>query len=84
MAAADVNFRLDQDVKEDMEKACRDMGMTMTDAFIIFAKTVAREHRTPFDVSSDLLYSDRNLDFIRRGVAALDAGKGSEHELIGK
>lgn len=31
MAAADVNFRLDQDVKEDMEKACRDMGMTMTD-----------------------------------------------------
>lgn len=82
MAAVDVNFRLDENVKESMEKACRDMGLTMNDAFTIFAKTAAREHRIPSAAAADLFYADSSLDFIRRGVAALDAGKGSEHELI--
>ena len=82
MASVNVNFRLDQDVKESMEKACNDMGLTMSAAFTIFAKTVARERRIPFAVTADPFYSDSNMDFIRRGVDALDAGKGSEHELI--
>lgn len=82
MAAVDVNFRLDENVKESMEKACRDMGLTMNDAFTIFAKTAAREHRIPSAAAADLFYADSSLDFIRRDVAALDAGKGSEHELI--
>ena len=43
MAQTMVNFRMDEDLKKKMEKVCADMGMSMTTAFTIFAKTVTRE-----------------------------------------
>ena len=48
-----VNFRLDQDTKRSMEGICRDLGVSMTTAFTLFAKKVDRERRIPFDVSLD-------------------------------
>lgn len=54
MASVNVNFRLDESVKKEMEKACRDMGMSMTTAFTIFAKRVSRERRIPFEVSAEI------------------------------
>lgn len=48
-----VNFRLDQQTKRSMESVCRDLGMSMTTAFTLFAKKVDRERRIPFDVSID-------------------------------
>ncbi len=43
MAQTMVNFRMDEDLKRNMEKACKDMGLTLTAAFTIFATKVARE-----------------------------------------
>jgi DNA-damage-inducible protein J len=77
-----VNFRLDEDVKKGMEQACAELGLSMSAAFTVFAKKVAREKRIPFEISVDPFYSESNLEHLRRGVAALDAGKGVEHELI--
>lgn len=37
---------------------CNDMGLSMTAAFTIFAKTVTREKRIPFEVSADPFYSE--------------------------
>ena len=34
------------------------------------------------EVSVDLFYSESNMAHLRRGVEALDAGKGVEHEII--
>ena len=39
-----VNFRMDADLKQSMEKVCSELGMTMTTAFTIFAKKVSREN----------------------------------------
>lgn len=36
----------------------------------------------PFELTADPFYSASNMEHIRRGVEALDAGKGVEHELI--
>ena len=77
-----VNFKLDADVKKSMEQACADMGLSMSAAFTIFAKKVGSERRIPFEVSADLFYTESNIAHLRRGVAALNAGKGTEHELI--
>jgi len=77
-----VNFRMDSDLKKSMEQVCADMGLTMTAAFTIFAKTVSREKRIPFEVTAEPFYSERNLAHLRRGVAALNAGKGVAHELL--
>ena len=82
MAQTMVNFRMDEDLKKKMEKACADMGMSMTTAFTIFAKTVTREKRIPFEVTADPFYSDSNLAHLHRGIQALNEGKGVEHDLI--
>ena len=82
MAQAMVNFRLDEDLKKGMEQACKEMGLSVTAAFTIFATKVSREKRIPFEVTADPFYSEANMERLRRGIAALDAGKGVEHELI--
>jgi DNA-damage-inducible protein J len=65
-----------------MEEVCEDMGLSLTTAFTIFAKKVSRERRIPFELSADPFYSERNMEHLRRGVAALDAGQGVAHEII--
>lgn len=61
---------------------CNDMGLSMTAAFTIFAKTVTREKRIPFEVSADPFYSESNLKHLQRVAAELNAGKRVEHEII--
>ena len=51
MAQVLVNFRLDEEVKRDMEQACREMGLSMSTAFAVFAKKVGREKRIPFEIA---------------------------------
>ena len=63
---------------------CNDMGLSMTAAFTIFAKTVTREKRIPFEVSADPFYSESNLKHLQRVAAELNAGKSVEHEIIEK
>lgn len=80
--AVNVNFRMDEELKKSMEEVCSDMGISMTAAFTIFAKTVSRERRIPFEVTADPFYTESNMAHLRRGIAALNAGKGVEHEPI--
>lgn len=53
MAQVMVNFRMDENVKKSMEQACREMGMSMTTAFTIFATKVGKEQRIPFEVTAE-------------------------------
>ncbi|KXB53944.1 type II toxin-antitoxin system RelB/DinJ family antitoxin [Lachnoanaerobaculum saburreum] len=77
-----VNFRMDEADKKKMESVCSELGLSMSAAFTIFAKKVGREHRIPFEVSVDPFYSESNVAHLRRGVAALNAGLGVEHDII--
>ena len=82
MPTVNVNFRMDADVKRDMEEACKELGLTMTSAFNIFAKKVGREKRIPFEVSCDPFYSESNMKHLTEAFEALDRGEGKVHELI--
>ena len=82
MAQSMVNFRMDSELKQNMEKVCMDMGLSMTTAFTIFAKTVTREKRIPFEITADPFYSEANMKHLRRSIVALNEGRGVEHELI--
>lgn len=77
-----VNFRLDKDLKKSMEETCKEMGMSMTTAFTIFAKAVSREKRIPFEVTADPFYSKENRDYLLKAKAAIERGEGHQHELI--
>lgn len=82
--AVNVNFRMDPDLKRNMEEVCAEMGLSMTTAFTIFAKKVSREHRIPFEVSADPFYSESNINHLRQIVHDIDTGKAklTEHDLI--
>lgn len=84
MAQALVNFRMDENLKKDMEDTCRDLGMNMTTAFTIFAKKMTREKRIPFEVSVDSFYSDSNMEHLKKIISEIDSGKAKlkKHDLI--
>ena len=83
MAQSMINFRMDEDLKKGMEQASKEMGMSMTTAFTIFATKVSREQRIPFEVAVDPFYSEANMKRLKRAVADANAGKNMmEHELI--
>ena len=84
MAAVNVNFRMDSDLKHSMEEVCSEMGLSMTTAFTIFAKKVSRERRIPFEVSADPFYSESNMNHLKQIVHDIDTGKAKlvEHDLI--
>ena len=79
-----VNFKLDYEVKRSMEQACADMGLSMSAAFTIFAKTVGRERRIPFEVSADPFYSATNIRYLEKKMADYKSGnlQTAEHDLI--
>lgn len=58
MAQTNINIRMDENLKRDFDKMCGDLGMNMTTAFNIFAKTVVRQHGIPFPVSLDVPNTD--------------------------
>ena len=70
-----VNVRMDKEVKEEMESTCKELGMTMSTAFNIFARKMAREKRIPFDVSIDPFYSETNIKALNKSAKQLKEGK---------
>ena len=79
--AVNVNFRLDEDVKRNMEQVCSELGLTISAAFTIFAKKVSREKRIPFELSVDPFYSEENMTRLRKSIDDPNAGKGTIHEV---
>ncbi len=82
--AVNVNFKIDEDIKKRMERACAAMGLSMTAAFTMFAKKVGNEYRIPFEVSADPFYSESNMRHLENVMRDIKEGKAhfSEHDLI--
>ncbi|MDL2218361.1 type II toxin-antitoxin system RelB/DinJ family antitoxin [Christensenellaceae bacterium OttesenSCG-928-M15] len=53
MGQTNINIRMDENLKQDFDKMCGELGMNMTTAFNIFARTVVRQHGIPFPVALD-------------------------------
>ena len=83
MAQTNVNIRMDKQLKEQFDKFCSDIGMTMTTAFCVFAKKAVREQKIPFEITADdPFYSDTNMERLKKAISDLENGKGKEHEII--
>ena len=83
MAQTNINIRMDEDLKKQFESFCADIGMTMTTAFCVFAKTAVRERRIPFEISleNDPFYSRANIERLRKSIAKMEATGGTIHEV---
>lgn len=77
MGQVNVNFRMDEDVKKRMEQACKEMGLSMTTAFTMFATKVGNEKRIPFEIVA-------NPSAAQPRTAVVSASEGAEAALRGK
>ena len=84
MAQTTFSVRMDADIKKQFDDFCAKVGMNTTTAFNLFARAVLRENRLPFEIAAepDPFYGESNRNHLRRGIAALNAGKGMEHDVI--
>ena len=78
-----VSVRMDNETKKEFEKFCKDVGLSISSAFNLFAKKVIREHRIPFDISNeDPFYSEENQKRLELSIQHAREGKLTEHDLI--
>lgn len=81
MAQVLVNFRMDEDLKKSMEQTCKEMGLSMTAAFTVFATKVCREKKIPFEINADPFYSEVNMERLSRSIAQMEKTGGTVHEV---
>lgn len=83
MAQIMINFRIDEEIKKSMEQACKDMGLSMTSAFTIFATKVGKERRIPFEIVADAdpFYSYANMQRLRKSAQQMELSGGTIHDI---
>jgi DNA-damage-inducible protein J len=67
---------MDEELKKQAEVLFNELGMNMTTAFTIFAKTAVRQQRIPFEIAADPFYSDVNQARLREAIRGLEEGRG--------
>ena len=84
MAQKTMSIRIDESLKEELDLICKEFGMNTSTAFTIFAKTIVRERRIPFEISAgnDLFYSKSNLKRLKKSIDSLNSGNGTVHEIV--
>lgn len=78
-----VNIKMDSSVKKAMEEVCEQLGLSLSAAFIIYARKVGREKRIPFEVSIDPFYDPSNNWYFEKEYEDYKNGKmkNAEHSL---
>lgn len=81
---AQINLRVDDDVKKQAELVCNDIGISLSSAINIYLKKLGREYRIPFDVSVDPFYSKKNIEYLEEKFSEYKKGnmKLIENEII--
>ena len=79
-----ISFRIDEEIKQNAERALNDMGLSMSAAITVFLKKVGREHRIPFEISADPFYSESNMKYLKNVIDGIENGTRplTEHDLI--
>ena len=74
---ATVSFRMDNTLKRQTEAILEALGLNMTTAMTMFAKTIVREQRLPLDLSVDPFYSPANQSRLKRAIESYECGKSA-------
>jgi DNA-damage-inducible protein J len=97
MAQTNVNIRMDAQLKNQFEAFCNNVGLTMSTAFNVFARTSVKLQKIPFEITAESqpspsqmgegsplahFYSESNMNVLMKSIKQLEKGKGVEHELI--
>ncbi len=78
---AQINMRIEDEVKKKAEQVCADIGMSLSTAINIYLKKLGRENRIPFEVAVDPFYSQENMVRLKNSVAQMETTGGTIHEV---
>ncbi len=69
MAQTNVNIRMDEATKAAFDRFCEEIGLSVSAAFNIFARTVVREQRIPFELTTETPNEEtrRAIENVRQG-----------------
>ena len=87
MAQTSVNFRMDEQLKKNVEEICQKMGMSLTTALTVFCRKVEQERKIPFEITAeatDPFYSESNMRYLKKKMEDYKAGRLNlvEHDLL--
>ena len=84
MAQTNINIRMDETLKEQFDQFCSDIGMSMTTAICVFAKTAVRQQRIPFEITTkaDPFYSPENIERLKKSIAEIETKGATVHDII--
>ena len=72
MAQVAFSIRMDEDLKRDFGQFCNEIGMSMTTAFVIFARKTLNERRIPFILDVPQKRFDENEQIRLRAKKAVE------------
>lgn len=61
MAMTQINFRIDEDIKNNAEKACKELGMSLSTAINIYLKRLGDDYKLPLEICGRELKENINL-----------------------
>ena len=81
---AQINIRIDDELKARADNIFEELGLNMTTAFTIFIRQTIRQGGIPFNVTTrtEPFYSAENMKFLLKSIKEAEEGKLTAHELI--
>jgi DNA-damage-inducible protein J len=81
---AQVNIRIDDELKARADNIFEELGLNMTTAFTMFVRQTIRQGGIPFQITTrtDPFYNTENMKILRQSIKEANEGKLTVHEII--
>ena len=79
---ANLNIRIDDNLKKQAENIFSELGMSMSTATTVFFKQVVRYNGIPFELRTDPFHSAENRTHLLAAKKRMESTGGTVHELI--
>jgi DNA-damage-inducible protein J len=81
---AQVNIRIDDELKARADNIFNELGLNMTTAFTMFVRQTIRQGGIPFEITTrtDPFYNTENMRVLRQSIKEANEGKLTIHEMI--
>lgn len=79
---ANLNIRVDDNLKKQAETIFSDLGITLSAATTMFLKQVVRYNGIPFELRADPFYSSENQTRLHTAIERMEKSGGTVHDLI--
>lgn len=81
---AQINVKIDDDVKKQADLVLSELGLSMSAAINIYLKKIGKEYRIPFELNVDPFYSEKNLAYLEKSYEDYKKGKLElvDHDII--